>query len=302
MVKLKQIIGVALMTTLSVTLFAGCGKGDGKLKGKYVESDFNLPKNVEIINNLEQLDNGDIALIGYPKIQEGKNQVDYLGKEQLLYVTKDNGASWEEKLITLPAIEDGMVRAWSNSVIKSDGELIVSSTIMSKENLEKLKSMKTEDQKIDGGQVALDENLNDEIYKAEKVEMYHIDKEGKAIRLNVNDEKNKLNGDMKIDSDGNVYINDFEEGKIKQLDGKTLEVKKEFETKAEGKNKSISSWFISGKSIYLSNTENIYEFNIETGEDKGKVTIDEAVIKNSNGIYPGKDGICYAVSQNGVSK
>ncbi|MGL5087695.1 MAG: hypothetical protein ACRC68_18595, partial [Clostridium sp.] len=62
MKKIKQIIGVALIATLSVTLFAGCSKGEKALKGKYVESDFNLPENLEYVNNIQILESGEIVV------------------------------------------------------------------------------------------------------------------------------------------------------------------------------------------------------------------------------------------------
>ncbi|MGL5087624.1 MAG: ABC transporter substrate-binding protein, partial [Clostridium sp.] len=270
--------------------------------------DFNLPENLEYVNNIQILESGEIVVTGYPKMDESQKPEDMYGKDQFYYITKDSGANWEEKTIKLPAAAEGMIRTWSNAIIKADGSFLVSSEVMSKEDMDKMSNMNPEEQNPEGvkpedGQVGLDEEPKEDLFPSSKTEMYSVDKNGESKKIEVKDDKLQIYGDMKSDNSGNIYVNDFEGAKIKQLDGNTLEVKKEFVPNIEGDMKNIVSWFISGKSIYMSSFEEMYEFDLESGEEKGKVKVDKAIMNGGNGIYPGKEeGIAYALTQQGVNK
>ncbi|MGL5380139.1 ABC transporter substrate-binding protein [Clostridium sp.] len=186
-----------------------------------------------------------------------------------LYTSKDNGENWDKKEFKIPELPEG-----SN-----------------------IRSINIKDDK--SALLIYDIDLQGEADSSVTYESkaISIDPSGNSKEAAIDKGLLNRSGEAKTDNNGDIYLQDYEKSKIVKLDGKTGSVKKEYKYDLE----NVSSWAINGNSLLVASLEKVIEFDIESGQNKGDVSIEKEIIASDSNIYPGKEkDMFYFVNKDGI--
>lgn len=283
--KTRKIVIIMMLTIFTMMLFSGCGSKNKM--GRYEEKDLKMPEGLGYITEFSILENGNIAMIA--------NGEDF--EKNYYYTSKDNGENWENKEMKIPEVEAGKTIYLRNAKIKSDGGLLAIYQIHPEMIMEE--PVADEEIKPDDSQAGLDEGINsdEDYFMNAEYKCVNVDKDGNNTEFKVDSALLNQAGRFELDSNGDLYFDNYETNKIVQLDGKTGAIKKEYKPGED----YISSWAINGESLLVSTFEKLIEFDTKSGKNKGEIEVDDKVKANGLNIYPGKEkGMFYTVNVNGV--
>ncbi|WP_250674787.1 ABC transporter substrate-binding protein [Paraclostridium ghonii] len=265
--KIRKSISIMMIAIFVITMVTGCGSGKKITKGGYIGTDLKLPEGMKAVTGIGTLDNGDIAVIGF-----GEDL-----KNQLYYTSSDNGKSWNDKKIKTPELPEGSNIISSN--IKGDGSVLIVYEIQLQENLDTKQT---------------DREASPENPEKKAV---LIDTSGNSTEVAIDKELLNRSGELKVDNNGDIYLQDYEKNKIVRLDGKTGTVKKEYKYEMQ----DTINWAVNGNYLLVASPEKAIEFDTESGENKGEVNIEKEIIAANPGIYPGKDkDTFYFINRDGI--
>lgn len=286
MKKLKKSIVIMLTLIFTLGIFGGCGKGSEKVSsmGRYIESELTVPNDIMHVREADMLEDGTIALIGYPKEGTGMKS----------YISKDAGENWEEKELKLPTVDENQTVNLNTVKFLNDGSTFI---VYSIEDMTMFEEVDYENM-TDEERTEYDEKMQNH-YENLEFTASIIAEDGSLKEVALDNDVKKNLYECETDGNNNLFYSNQETGSLVQLDLNTGEVVKEF-TDESG---FVQTWCIAGDTLVTGSYEAIKTYDIKSGKEKSKLENKEGKEYNDVRLYAGREpGEVYSCTNSGVYK
>lgn len=285
--KVNRSLIIMLTFIFALGMLSGCSGGSKETTntmGRYVEESINTPEEIARVEEMNILQDGSIAVIGYGEA--------YM--TPLYFTSSDNGDSWEAKELKLPTVEEGSNLMVNTVKIMKDGSVLLIYTI---EDMSKFADIDYENM-TDEERSQYEEEMN-EYYENLEYTAIIAGVDGNVTEANIPNEAARELYDSVIDENNNIFYRSYETESIVQIDLTTGEKKNEF----KDENGYIQTWCINGETLTLGSFEQIKSIDIKTGKEKSKVENKDGELYTGLQLYAGKeDGEIYNCTEKGVDK
>lgn len=259
---LKKIVSIATILTMSITII-GCSVTNEKYSmGRYVEERYETSTN-NYINELSILENGKIAMLGF------SNETN----KPISFISDDGGQNWTIQDLELPK-QDGKETYTNNIGYLSDGRILVSYYF------EEPYVEATE------GETQTEENY---VYEEPEYKYSIIETDGSISDIDLDltayntDSDSSGYNNFKCAPNGDVFFSaGSNQELIVQFDGKTFEEKNIYEG-----NDYIDNFVFVGDSLITTSYDEIVEYDITNGKEKGNLkALEKEAIGEKANYYP----------------
>lgn len=259
---LKKIVSIATILTMSITII-GCSVTNEKYSmGRYVEERYETSTN-NYINELSILENGKIAMLGF------SNETN----KPISFISDDGGQNWTTQDLELPK-QDGKETYTNNIGYLSDGRILVSYYF------EEPYVEATE------GETQTEENY---VYEEPEYKYSIIETDGSISDIDLDltayntDSDSSGYNNFKCAPNGDVFFSaGSNQELIVQFDGKTFEEKNIYEG-----NDYIDNFVFVGDSLITTSYDEIVEYDITNGKEKGNLkALEKEAIGEKANYYP----------------
>lgn len=259
---LKKIVSIATILTMSITII-GCSVTNEKYSmGRYVEERYETSTN-NYINELSILENGKIAMLGF------SNETN----KPISFISDDGGQNWTIQDLELPK-QDGKETYTNNIGYLSDGRILVSYYF------EEPYVEATE------GETQTEENY---VYEEPEYKYSIIETDGSISDIDLDltayntDSDSSGYNNFKCAPNGDVFFSaGSNQELIVQFDGKTFEEKNIYEG-----NDYIDNFVFVGESLISTSYDEIVEYDITNGKEKGNLkALEKEAIGEKANYYP----------------
>ena len=259
---LKKIVSIVTILTMSITII-GCSVTNEKYSmGRYVEERYETSTN-NYINELSILENGKIAMLGF------SNETN----KPISFISDDGGQNWTTQDLELPN-QDGKETYTNNIGYLSDGRILVSYYF------EEPYMEATE------GETQSEENY---VYEEPEYKYSIIEDDGSISDIDLDltayntDSDSSGYNNFKCAPNGDVFFSaGSNQELIVQFDGKTFEEKNIYEG-----NDYIDNFVFVGDSLITTSYDEIVEYDITNGKEKGNLkALEKEAIGDKANYYP----------------
>ena len=259
---LKKIVAITTALTM-IAAITGCSKGNEKSSmGRYVEERYEAPTN-SYVNELSILEDGRIAMLGF------SNETN----TPISFISDDGGQNWTTQDLELPK-QDGKETYTNNIGYLSDGRILVSYYF------EEPYVEPTE------GETQSEENY---VYEEPEYKYSIIETDGSISDIDLDltsyntDSDSSGYNNFKCAPNGDVFFSvGSNQELIVQFDGKTFEEKNIYEG-----NDYIDNFVFVGDSLITTSYDEIVEYDITNGKEKGNLKeLEKEAIGEKVNYYP----------------
>ena len=258
----KKIVAITTALTM-IAAITGCSKGNEKSSmGRYVEERYEAPTN-SYVNELSILEDGRIAMLGF------SNETN----TPISFISDDGGQNWTTQDLELPK-QDGKETYTNNIGYLSDGRILVSYYF------EEPYVEPTE------GETQSEENY---VYEEQEYKYSIIETDGSISDIDLDltsyntDSDSSGYNNFKCAPNGDVFFSvGSNQELIVQFDGKTFEEKNIYEG-----NDYIDNFVFVGDSLITTSYDEIVEYDITNGKEKGNLKeLEKEAIGEKVNYYP----------------
>lgn len=252
MKKIRKLLTFILVSAVTATSIISCGNSKDVRKGRYMESEINIPDNVEDIVSINERKDKVIDLVSRDEVGNFK-----------YYQSKDERKSWDEVQNILPQSNFEGEICGDNIGINDNGDAFISYSKYTKEQVDKIEELKKAEEGID-------ESMYSDIKPIRYYMLYKKGGETKEIDLSA------LNlsyiSKIKYAPNGDLFILDNkmeEDGKdiIYQLDKDSFKVKNKYEFQSG----YLNDFCFLDNELVVGTYEEVIRYDLKNGKKKSTI-------------------------------